>query len=78
MSIEQAKAFIERMKTDSTFRERVMGSENFAARMSLVNSEGFKCTAEEIKQLDSELRLKSEDKRGVYYTGGNCPKLNSC
>ena len=48
MSVEQAKAFIERMKADDAFREKVMSIEDAAGRIACIRGEGFECTAEEI------------------------------
>ena len=41
MSVEQAKAFIEKMNTDEAFRARVLAVEDVAARVELINAEGF-------------------------------------
>ena len=40
MSIESAKAFIERMKTDEDFRNRVAGAETAEGRKTIVEAEG--------------------------------------
>ena len=50
MSVEQAKAFIERMKTDEAFREKIMATETPEARLSVIKDAGFECTAEEINE----------------------------
>ena len=59
MSEDQAKAFVEKMKSDEAFRARVMAEEDVAARMALIVAEGFDCSAEEIGALqelgDAEL-----------------------
>lgn len=55
MSQEQAKAFIEKMKTNEAFCAKVMAVEDGAARMQLINAEGFACSAEEIKAVATEL-----------------------
>ncbi|NTU54158.1 MAG: Nif11-like leader peptide family natural product precursor [Chlorobiaceae bacterium] len=51
MSVEQAKAFIEKMKTDEAFREKVMNIEDAAGRIACIQNEGFSCTAEEINEV---------------------------
>jgi predicted ribosomally synthesized peptide with nif11-like leader len=51
MSVEQAKAFIEKMKTDEAFREKVMSIEDAAGRIACIQSEGFECTEEEINEV---------------------------
>ncbi len=48
MSIEQARRFIERVHADDEFRVRVLAEQDVDARMELIRSEGFDCTAEEI------------------------------
>lgn len=55
MSQEQAKACIEKMKTDEAFRAKVLAVEKVAARMQLINAEGFACSAEEIEAVSAEL-----------------------
>ena len=48
MSEDQAKAFVEKMKSDEAFRAKVMAEEDVEARMALIGAEGFDCSAEEI------------------------------
>jgi predicted ribosomally synthesized peptide with nif11-like leader len=59
MSEDQAKAFVERMKSDSAFHAQVMAAEDVEARLALIHAEGFDCSAEEIGALqelgDAEL-----------------------
>ena len=59
MSEDQAKAFVEKMKSDEVFRAKVMAEEDAEARMALIGAEGFDCSAEEIALLqelgDAEL-----------------------
>ena len=59
MSVEQAKAFVEKMKSDDAFRDKVMAEEDVEARMELIGAEGFDCSAAEIGALqelgDAEL-----------------------
>ena len=55
MSLDSAKAFIEKMKSDAAFNERVLAIEDVAGRLLLIKSEGFDCTEEQIKQLAGEL-----------------------
>jgi predicted ribosomally synthesized peptide with nif11-like leader len=51
MSAEQAKAFVEKMKSDEAFRARVMAEEDVEARMALIGAEGFDCSAADIAAL---------------------------
>jgi predicted ribosomally synthesized peptide with nif11-like leader len=55
MSQDHAKACIEKMKTDDAFRARVLAVEGLAARMQVINAEGFACSAEEIEAASAEL-----------------------
>ncbi len=51
MSIESAKAFMERMKTDEDFRKEVTDCKDADDRMKLVEEKGYTFTTEEIKSL---------------------------
>ncbi len=55
MSIESAKAFIERMKTDEAFKARVMAIADLDGRLKLAAAEGFDCTEDELASVASEL-----------------------
>ncbi len=48
MSMEQAKAFLERMKNDDRFMEGVIGIEDVETRMEYIRREGFDVTDGEI------------------------------
>lgn len=48
MTGHATKALLERLKTDSAFRERVLQVADVEARLALVRSEGFDVTAEEL------------------------------
>ncbi|MEI6692060.1 MAG: Nif11-like leader peptide family natural product precursor [Chlorobium sp.] len=67
MSLDQAKAFIEKMKSDDAFRERVMAIEDVAGRLVCIQSEGFACTEAEIQAVAGELRDEDLDSAA----GGN-------
>ena len=55
MSIESARAFIEKLKTDQLFYRQVATCKDRTARMDLIISEGFDCTEDEIKSAAAEL-----------------------
>ncbi len=55
MSQEDARACVEKMKTDAVFRGRVLGAPDLPARTQLINAEGFACSAEEVDALAAEL-----------------------
>ncbi len=55
MSVESAKAFIERMKTDEEFSEKVKGCKDAEERMACVKEAGFDFTNEELKEVSENL-----------------------
>jgi predicted ribosomally synthesized peptide with nif11-like leader len=55
MSQEQARACIEKMKTDEAFRAKVLAVEDVTARVALINAEGFECSEAEIEAVSAEL-----------------------
>jgi len=59
MSIESAKAYIERVKTDKEFRKRVKAAADQEARKASVKAEKFDFTAKSIRAAKTEL---SEDR----------------
>ena len=67
MSIESAKAYIERLKADEEFSERMKATEDKEARMTLVKAEGFDFSEDDIKAVASE--LSGDDL--VYVEGGS-------
>jgi predicted ribosomally synthesized peptide with nif11-like leader len=55
MSIESAKAFIDRMKTDEDFSRQVRSCKDAESRMSFVKASKFDFSTEEIKKVQLEL-----------------------
>jgi predicted ribosomally synthesized peptide with nif11-like leader len=55
MSLDQARLFIERMKSDEAFAKRVLAIEDVAGRLACIQSEGFACNEAEIKEVSGEL-----------------------
>lgn len=55
MSLDQARAFIEKMKSDEIFRNRIMAIEDVDARLTAASDAGFEFTETEIKEIQSEL-----------------------
>ena len=68
MSIESAKAFIEKMKTDEDFNQKVKGCKDAEERMAFVKEAGFDFTSEELKEVSEN--LSDDDLDGV--AGGIC------
>lgn len=62
MSIESAKSFIERLKTDESFARKVGECKGEAARMTMAKAEGFDFTVQEVKDLQSQLSEEELDR----------------
>ena len=69
MSLESARAFMERMKTDEDFRKKVTECKDKEDRMSFVKQTGYDFTAEDIGLVKAEL---IEDELGSV-AGGLIP-----
>ncbi len=61
MSIESAKAFLERMKTDEDFRNSVGGIGTAEDRIVFVKSAGFDFTKEELENVQEKMQLTAEE-----------------
>jgi len=55
MSIESAKAYVERMKNDEDFREKVTACRDGETRIAFVKEAGYEFTAEDIELVRAEL-----------------------
>ncbi len=55
MSFDQARAFIEKMKSDEAFRNRILAMEDFDTRLAAASDAGFQFTDAEVKEVQSEL-----------------------
>jgi len=55
MSLESAKAFVERMQNDEDFRQKVTECEDSELRKELVQKEGFDFSVQELKECTKEL-----------------------
>ncbi len=67
MTIESAKAFVERMKSDEDFRKEVGEKSSSEDRMKFVKDNGFDFSKEEIEQVKSEM---SDEELDGMATGG--------
>lgn len=61
MSLDQARAFIDKVKSDKAFHDQIMSMEGPDQRLEHVHKVGFDCTAEEIKQVSEELSEEDLD-----------------
>ncbi|NTW83139.1 MAG: Nif11-like leader peptide family natural product precursor [Chlorobiaceae bacterium] len=55
MSVADAKACIEKLKSDEAFRKRIMSIEGSDARLQAIQGAGFSCSLEEIQQANTEI-----------------------
>jgi predicted ribosomally synthesized peptide with nif11-like leader len=81
MSVEHAKAFIEKMKTEEAFRERIMAIENQNERMAAISAEGFDFTQQELDEQDDFDGQLSEVAGGTCwaFSGSTCFSVgNNC
>ena len=62
MSLDQARAFIEKIKSDEAFRDRIMAIEAVDARLAAARDAGFVFTEAEIKEVKSELSYEELDR----------------
>ena len=75
MSLDQARLFIERMKSDEAFRKRVMDIEDVAGRIACIQSEGFAFSEAEIKEVSGELSdLELDGVQGGMYNACMMPE----
>ena len=68
MSIESAKAFLERVKNDEDFRKEVGEKTSMDKRMEFVKAQGFDFTKEEL----GEVRSEFSDSELEEVAGGAC------
>jgi len=55
MSVESAKAFVERVKTDPEFKKRVVECEGAEARAALLEAEGHEFSAKDLVNSEGEI-----------------------
>lgn len=61
MSMESAKAFYERMKTDEEFAKKVTACKDTETRMDLIKLEGYDFTPADFVSLNTELSEEELD-----------------
>jgi len=74
MSMESAKAFVERMKIDEEFAKKIMAETTGESRMTLACSEGFNFTTEEMDQVKGDLTDEDLDAVAGGLLPAACPK----
>ena len=68
MSDEQLKAFLEKVKADTSLKEQLKAAGDADAVVSIAKEEGFSISADDLKKAQSE--LSEEELEGV--SGGCC------
>ena len=55
MSIESARAFIKRMRSDAEFKKQILAAESAAKRQEIIKNSGFEFEKMHLESLVSEL-----------------------
>lgn len=73
MSVEKAKTFIKKIKTDEAFRNRIMAIEDVDERMKIITMGRFNCTKDDINALNTDLDhiIEAHEVKGFAW-GGSC------
>ena len=61
MSVESAKAFVERMRRDLEFKKQILAAESAAKRREIIKNEGFDFEKMHLDALVSELTPEERD-----------------
>ena len=76
MSLESARAYIEKMREDGGFREKVKGASSPEEKGKMIQEAGFEFTQEELKQAAEEIPLSDDELEsvagGAMIGGGDC------
>ncbi len=75
MSIESAKAFMERVVNNEDFRKEVGEIATAEERMAFVTAAGFDFTKEELETVREKLQLTDEELETL--SGGGCGRLGA-
>lgn len=75
MSVESAKAFIEKVKTDEDFKTKLGQLKDSQARTDFAKAAGFDFTADDIAKVKEEQGLTDEELDGV---AGGCGGGSLC
>ena len=71
MSEEQLKAFLEKVKDDTSLQEKLKGAADAVAVVEIAKEAGFAITAEDIQSMQSSaVELSDEELEGA--AGGRC------
>ena len=70
MSEEQLKAFLEKVKADTSLQERLKAAADADAVVSIAKEEGFSISVDDLKNAQSE--VSEEELEGVAGGGDDC------
>ena len=65
MSEEQLKAFLEKVKEDTSLQEKLKAASDADAVVSLAKEEGFSISVDDLKNAQSKLKLSDEELEDV-------------
>ena len=65
MSEEQLKAFLEKVKADTSLQEKLKAAADSDAALGIAKEAGFAITAEDIQSMKSSTDLSEEELEGV-------------
>ena len=69
MSVEQLKAFLEKVKADTSLQEKLKAAEDSDAVLAIAKDAGFSISANDLKNAQSE--ISDEALEGVAAGGGS-------
>ena len=79
MSEDQLKAFLEKVKSDTSLQEKLNGAADADAVMQIAKAAGFAITAEDIQSMQSAtVELSDEDLEGASGGGRDDTCKDSC
>ncbi|KZR90085.1 Nif11-like leader peptide family natural product precursor [Synechococcus sp. MIT S9508] len=80
MSEEQLKAFLEKVKADTSLQEKLKAAADSDAVVSIAKEEGFSISADDLKQSQSRGRKLSEEELEGVAGGGTLQEctLQTC
>ena len=76
MSEEQLKAFLEKVKADTSLREKLKGAADADAALAIAKEAGFAITAEDIQSMQSATTELSDDELEGVAAGIWCSVMN--
>ena len=65
MSEEQLKAFLEKVKTDTSLQDKLKAAASPEAAIEIAKEAGFAITAEDIQSMQSTVELSDEELEGA-------------